>query len=94
MILFDRPRPVRFRRFKTTAHLMSDLLGQAGTDELDTFARKIGLKVQWRQSSGTAIEHYDLFDGAIERARAAGAVEVTGKELIERVVRPKRQAAQ
>lgn len=92
MILHDPPRPVNFRRFTVTSHMMSDLPGQQGTDELDAFAVRIGLKTRWRQSSGTPTEHYDLFDGAIFRAIMAGSTEVTGRELIERVVLPKRAA--
>jgi hypothetical protein len=92
MILFDTPRSAGFRRFKLTSHLMSDLIGSAGTAELDTFARSIGLRLGWRQNTGTETEHYDLFDGAIDRARAAGATEVSGRDLITRVVHPKRAA--
>jgi len=92
VILLDQPRPVRFRRFRRTAHLMSDLVGVAGTVELDAFAERVGLKAEWRQNSGTETEHYDLFDGAIERAVAAGGVVVTSRDLILRVVRPKRAA--
>jgi hypothetical protein len=92
MILHDTPRPVRFRKFRTTSHLMSDLVGAAGTAELDRFACSIGLRVEWRQNTGTETEHYDLFDGAIARAVAAGSVEVPARELITRVVRPKRAA--
>ena len=92
MILHDKPRPAGFRRFELTSHLMSDVIGPEGTNELDAFARRIGLKVEWRQKSGTETEHYDLFDGAIERAVAAGSVEVRGVDLITRCVRPKRAA--
>lgn len=92
MILHDKPRPVRFKNFKTTAHMMSTLRGAPGTEELDAFASRIGLRPSWRQNSGTATEHYDLFDGAIERAVAAGSAQVSGRALIERVVRPRRSA--
>lgn len=92
MILHDVPRPVHFRRFKVSSHLMSDLPGQDGTAELDAFAKRIGLKTSWRQNEGTPTEHYDLFDGAIFRAILAGSTEVTGRELVEKCVRPKRAA--
>lgn len=92
MILHDVPRACSFRRFRRTAHLMSDLLGEEGTRELDAFAASIGLRAEWRQNSGSESEHYDLFDGAIGRAVDAGSTEVTGRDLIERVVRPKRAA--
>lgn len=92
MILMDHPRDVVFRRFRRTSHLMSDVLGETGTAELDRFARGIGLSVRWRQNSGEPTEHYDLFDAAIDRAIAAGAEVVDGRDLIVRVVRPKRAA--
>lgn len=92
MILFDTPRSVSFRRFKLTAHCSSDLPGEAGTQELLTFARRIGLREAWLQKAGTETEHFDLFDGAITRARNAGAEEITPREFITRVVQPKRAA--
>ena len=73
MILFDAPRPAGFRRFKLTAHMMSDLLGDEGTIELLRFTGRLGLKQSWLQNAGTPTEHFDLFDGAIDRARSAGA---------------------
>lgn len=85
-IFFDPPRGCRFRRFKTTAHLYTD----GTTDDLDAFAKRIGLKIKWRQHSGTSREHYDLFDGAIERARAAGAVAVDDWRHIVTVMQGKR----
>lgn len=93
MIYMDEPRPVTFRHFKRTSHLMSTLLGSEGTVELDAFAKRIGLKPAWRQSTAHPTEHYDLFDGAIERAVRAGAIVVTGRELIRLCVKPKRAAA-
>lgn len=72
---------------------MSTLIGVDGTAELLAFGRQIGLKESWLQERGDPREHFDLFDGAIERARAAGAVEVTGRALIEQIVLPKRAAA-
>lgn len=92
MILIDTPSPVRFRRFKRFSHCMSDLPGEAGTIELLTFAGRLGLKQSWLQKAGTETEHFDLFDGAIDRALEAGAVEVAPRELITRVVQPKRVA--
>lgn len=93
MILFHPPSPVSFRRFKQHTHMSSDLPGEAGTAELLAFGRRIGLKAVWLQNRGEPKEHFDVFDGAIERARAAGAVEVSNAEFIERVVKAKRAAA-
>jgi len=93
MILMDQRRIARFKgRLVQTAHLMSDLPGEAGTAELDAFARRIGIRTKWRQNSGTETEHYDLFGSRLDQAADAGAVVVTGRELIERVVFPKRKA--
>lgn len=92
MIVFDTPRPVSFRHFQQTAHCASDLPGEAGTQELLTFGARIGLRASWLQKCGTETEHFDLFDGAIERARKAGATEIDPREFITRVVRPKRAA--
>jgi hypothetical protein len=92
VILIDTPSPVRFRRFKRFSHCMSDLPGVDGTAELMAFGRRIGLKAEWIQKMGSETEHFDLFDGAIDRALAAGAVEVAPRELITRVVQPKRAA--
>jgi predicted protein tyrosine phosphatase len=90
MILFDTPRATKFGGFSRTAHLVSTRLGEAGHAELLAFASAIGLRRDWLQKPGTATEHFDLFDGAIGRARAAGAQEVPVRELHARVIWPKR----
>lgn len=92
MLVFDRPRPVKFRRFTTTAHLGSTLPGAQGTEELVKFGRSIGLSAGWLQHPGEPQEHFDLFDGAIDRARDAGAQEITPREFVHQVVIPKRAA--
>ncbi len=90
MILFDTPRPVTFRRFKTTAHCSSDLVGPEATEELLAFGRRIGLRDAWLQHRGLSKEHFDLFDGVIARARRAGAVEVPSRVWFLRCVKHKR----
>lgn len=92
MILFHPAGPTTFRHFKLHTHMSSDLQGEAGTRELLAFGKKIGLKESWLQDRGQPKEHFDVFDGAIDRAHAAGAVEVSAADFIARVVRPKRQA--
>lgn len=90
-LLFDHPRPVRFRALRTTSHLMSDLADpEEASKELRLFAKKISLHDSWIQNVGMATEHFDLFDGAISRARRAGAEEVSSRDLISRVVVPRR----
>lgn len=94
MIVMDTPRQVSFRgRTRLSCHLGSTYCGAAGTGELYVFALQLGLKRSWIQNLGKPTEHFDLFDGAIERARQQGAVEVTPRAFIERVVLPKRQYA-
>lgn len=95
MILFDTPREDTFRgRTVRTAHLVSDLADPiAARAELDAFAERLGLRRKWIQYPGQPKEHYDLFDSRIERAREAGAREVSQRELVERVVQPRRARA-
>ena len=92
MIVFDTPRPVNFRRFKMTSHCASTLPGAMGTTELLAFGYVIGLRSGWLQNEGTPTEHFDLFDGKIEAARRTSATEITPREFIAQVVRPKREA--
>jgi len=80
-ILVDQPRPVAFKQFKRTAHLASD----TSVAELHAFATRIGLKRSWYQAGTRA--HYDLFDGKIDKALAAGAELVSVRELLRRAVR-------
>lgn len=93
MIVYDHPRVVTFRgKVRRTAHMASTLVGAAAREELDTFAVRIGLKTEWRQNSDKPTEHYDLFDGAIERAYTEGGVCVPVRELVRMCVEPKREA--
>lgn len=93
MIVYDTPRMVEFRgRSRRSAHLMSTLLGDEGTRELDAFATSIGMKVAWRQRTGEPSEHYDLFDSKIDQAFTAGATCVDPRTLVRMCIRPKRQA--
>lgn len=92
MILHDHPRLDWFRgKLVRTAHLMSDLPGEEGRAELDAFAIRIGLKLEWRQYTSDPKEHYDLLgDAKIAAAVEAGSTEVTGHDLVRRVIWPKR----
>lgn len=90
MILYDQPREVRFRgRTRVSSHMASDLL-DGGTAELLVFGKRIGLRERWLQHRGEDCEHFDLFDGAIERAIKAGAKLITPREFIHLCVKPKR----
>lgn len=97
MIYFDKPRRLfsnspRLRRFKITSHCSSNLIGEEGTRELLAFGQQIGLREAWLQHRATAHEHFDLFDGAIDRARQAGAVQVSQREWFRLCVRAKLDA--
>jgi len=66
-------------------HMMADT-----REEIDAMALRIGLRLQWRQGSGSVIEHYDLTEPRRAAALAAGAVEITwreGADLTERKMR-------
>ena len=70
------------RRLGKSSHLVSDLPGAAGTEELVAFARSIGMRESWLQKAGTRHQHFDVFAGRYERALAAGARVVTRGELV------------
>jgi len=83
MIVFDRPRPVVFRHFRQTAHLISTLEAPWSTDEILEFGARIGMRGEWLQYRGHWKEHFDLFDEGILRARDAGAIEVARRRMAE-----------
>ena len=65
----------RFRHMKMS-HMIAD-----STDELLAMADRIGLNQKWLQKAGTADEHFDIGMGLRAKAVAAGAVEVSMREL-------------
>ena len=80
MILMDTPTERAFRgRQLLTAHLISD----QSPEELHEFAGKIGMRRSWFQAGRWP--HYDLLgQRVIDKAIAAGAQGVTGRQLPER----------
>ena len=70
------------RKYGPSAHLCSDIVGEAGTEELVAFARCIGMRASWLQKPGTTHEHFDVFASRRERALAAGAREVDKYEIV------------
>lgn len=65
-------------RFKEWCHMVSDTSG----DELEEFARRIGLNPAWSQRRPKAsCHHYDLVPAKRAIAVCYGAVEVTSREL-------------
>ena len=70
----------RFGRMKMS-HLVAD-----STEELLAMADAVGLSRRWLQDSGEWSEHFDVSMSVRARAVAAGAVEVTMRELAERAI--------
>jgi dsDNA-binding SOS-regulon protein len=52
------------------------------TDELLAMADKIGVSRRWLQKAGTSQEHFDICLTKRAAAVAAGAIEVTAKDLV------------
>ena len=68
-------------RHKVWSHMVSDV----GAEELHAMARRIGLKREWSQEPPKASSHhYDVTPAYRDRAIAAGAIAVTGRELAAR----------
>lgn len=67
----------------TAHHLISDIPGPGGEKELLEFGERIGLKPKWIQKPGTPFVHFDCMAGKIEKAKNAGATEVTTREGVK-----------
>lgn len=63
-------------------HMMADT-----TAELLEMADRIGVDRKWLQKAGSSYEHFDVSLGARAKAVAAGAVEVTQKDLGRLILR-------
>lgn len=74
----------KFRHMKMS-HMMAD-----STEELLAMADRIGLNRRWIQKPGTPDEHFDVGMGLRAKAVAAGAVEVTMRDLV-RLVKERRR---
>ncbi len=61
-------------------HMWSD----KDDEELNTFARGIGMRLKWLQDHAEHFHHYDLTPSRRARAVSAGAVEVKLKEWLRR----------
>lgn len=95
-VLMDTPkrRPVlcRLGQECLTAHLISDLPGDAGTVELIGTGSSLGLHPDWLQERGTHREHHDLIgERIIGLARVGQIKEVTALTL-GRIMRKKQIA--
>ncbi|ETX26591.1 DUF4031 domain-containing protein [Roseivivax isoporae] len=69
----------RFGRMKM-CHMIAD-----STDELLAMADRIGVSRRWIQKAGTAGEHFDIAMSKRAAAVAAGAVEITMRELAMKI---------
>jgi len=68
-------------RWTSACHLTADAI-----DELHAFAALIGLKRCWFQNRrGRNFPHYDLTEGKRREAVAAGAIELTRRQAVERM---------
>lgn len=67
-------------------HMMADT-----TEELLAMADRIGVQRKWIQKSGTAYEHFDISKTKRAEAVAAGAREVSSRDLAL-LIRRKREA--
>lgn len=66
-------------------HMIAD-----STEELLAMADKIGVARRWIQKPGTYLEHFDISLAKRAEAVAAGAIEVTRKELVKRCMARRR----
>ncbi len=82
------------RAFRSS-HLISDLPGEEGHQELLAFARQIRMSVEWLQHTGNVFEHFDVMNSRYQVAIAAGAQVVTPAVLIKAMLakRPQRRKA-
>lgn len=67
--LYNRRRGFKY---DLSCHLMAD-----SEDELDAFATELSLRRSWRHD-----DHYDLTANKRQQAVAAGAQEVTSREMV------------
>lgn len=54
-------------------------------EELYAMVDRIGVQRKWLQKAGTWCEHFDICQSKRKRAVAAGAIEVTAREMVMRM---------
>ena len=79
--------PVWRHRGRLFCHLVAD-----STEELEGFARRLGLREEWLQTKPGRPwhDHYDLPDWARPRAVTLGALELTTREMGAHLARRRR----
>lgn len=62
-------------------HVVSDLPGGQGSEELKTFVRGCGMRADWVQYRGSYREHFDAHGPLVDCLRVRGARQVSNHEL-------------
>ena len=94
MIAMDHPHDwggAFNRRWGPSVHLISDLVGDDGAQELAAFVAAMGVAWAPVQHPGTYREHHDLAGEWIERARTLGATTLDRATFVG-ILRRKRAA--
>ena len=76
----DLPRP-GIRRGDRMYHMLSDLPGKEGTEELLAAARACGMPTRFIQYPGTYREHFDIHGPMVDILLARGARLATNREI-------------
>jgi hypothetical protein len=84
-------RRAEIRRGDRMYHVLSDLLGPAGSQELYAFVARCGIRPQWVQYPGTYREHFDAPPDAAACLLGQGARLATNHE-VGALLRTKRSA--
>jgi hypothetical protein len=72
-------------------HVVSDLVGKQGGEELRSFVRGCGMRAEWVQYRGTYREHFDAHGPMVDCLRLRGALMVSTHDL-GLLLRAKREA--
>lgn len=76
----DIPR-IGIRRGDRMYHVLSDVLGPKGGQELRAFCAGCGIRAEWVQYPGTYREHFDVHGRVSECLLQRGARLVTNREV-------------
>lgn len=82
-VYVDQPTTV-WRFGKKWCHMIADT-----PQELREFAQRISMKLEWIQRQNTHKEHFDLMPSRRARAIRLGAVELSNKDLVRKLLERK-----